>query len=255
MGEYVKGKIYRGVLTGLNEAFVIDKSTRDRLIAEDPKSAEIIKPFLAGRDIKRYQQPVSDKYLIFTRRGIIIDNYPAILKHLEQFKTQLEPKPKDHTGPWTGRKPGTYKWYEIQDAVDYYEKFEKEKLVYPNICKQPEFTIVDKGYFTNQKCFIITHYTKSLLAFLNSNLCFFLFKSILPKLRGDFYEPSYIYFKDFPVIETENEQLVSVVNEILITKKQDPSADTTVLEHEIDRLVYGLYGLTEEEIGIVEGDE
>src|SRR5690606_9648048 len=84
LGEYVDGKIYRGVLTGLNEAFVIDADTRKALIKADRKSAEVIKPFLAGRDIKRYQQPKSGKYLIFTRRGIDIDKYPAIKEHLAQ---------------------------------------------------------------------------------------------------------------------------------------------------------------------------
>ena len=84
--KYVDGEIYRGVLTGLNEAFVIDTKTRDRLIAEDPKSIELIKPFLIGKDIKRYQTPTSDRYLIFTRRGVNIENYPAIEQHLRQFK-------------------------------------------------------------------------------------------------------------------------------------------------------------------------
>jgi adenine-specific DNA-methyltransferase len=253
LSEFVNGKIYRGVLTGLNEAFVIDKATYDRLIAEDPNSSEIIKPFFAGRDIKRYQQPLNDKYLIFARRGIDIEKYQAVLRHLEKYKTQLEPKPKNHSGDWLGRKPGAYKWYEIQDAVDYYEEFEKEKIVYPNICKQPEFTIVEKGYYTNQKCFIITHFTTSLLAFLNSKLCFFLFKSILPKLRGDFYEPSYIYFKDFPIVPISSDHLENITQLILAAKKLNPSADTTDLEHQIDQLVYQLYDLTEEEIKIVEG--
>ena len=87
LGEYVKGKIFYGIKTGLNEAFVIDAATRHRLIAEDPRSAEVIKPFLAGRDIKRYQEPKSDKFLIFTRRGININNYPAIKSHLFQLKS------------------------------------------------------------------------------------------------------------------------------------------------------------------------
>ncbi len=81
--EYVKGKIYRGVLTGLNEAFVIDEATKEQLMQEDKRSAEIIKPFLAGRDIKRYQTPLSNKYLIFTKKGINIDNYPANQKAFE----------------------------------------------------------------------------------------------------------------------------------------------------------------------------
>ncbi len=78
LSKYVKGQIYRGVLTGLNEAFVIDEKTRERLIAEDSKSAKLIKPFLVGKDIKRYEPPGNSKYLIFTRRGINIKQYPAI---------------------------------------------------------------------------------------------------------------------------------------------------------------------------------
>jgi hypothetical protein len=98
LSEYVKGRIYRGVLTGLNEAFVIDEATKERLILEDPHSAEVIKPFLAGKDIKRYQLPKSEKYLIFTRRGTDINSYPSIKNHLLQFKKQLMPRPKDFTG-------------------------------------------------------------------------------------------------------------------------------------------------------------
>jgi hypothetical protein len=155
LGDYVSGKIYRGVLTGLNEAFVIDADTRDKLIAKDPKSEDLIKPFLVGKDNKRYQPPKSDRFLIFTRRGVDIQQYPAIERHLLQFKERLMPKPKDWKGrKWTGRKPGDYKWYEIQDAIAYYEEFEKPKIIYPNICKKPEFTFDEDGWYTNQKCFI-----------------------------------------------------------------------------------------------------
>jgi type I restriction-modification system DNA methylase subunit len=128
--EYVKGKIYRGVLTGFNEAFVIDEATKKRLIKEDPKSAELIKPFLVGRDIRRYEKPKSDKYLIFTRRGVSINQYPAIENYLLKFKECLVPKPLDWKGKkkWPGRKPGSYKWYEIQDTVEYFLEFEKPKI-------------------------------------------------------------------------------------------------------------------------------
>ena len=143
LGEYVNRKIYRGVLTGLNEAFVIDRETKERLIAEDPNSVEIIKPFLAGRDIKRYQKPHSEKFLIFAKRGIEIKNYPAILRHLENFKTQLTPKPKDWKGDdWKGRKPGAYKWYELQDAVDYYHEFEKPKIILPAIANSASILMI-----------------------------------------------------------------------------------------------------------------
>ena len=209
LGEYTNGKVFYGIKTGFNEAFVIDKEERDRLIREDPESAEVIKPFLAGRDIKRYSIDFKDRYLIFTRRGINIDAYPAIKKHLTNFKERLEPKPEGWTGSWNGRKPGSYKWYEIQDSIDYYEEFEKPKIIYPNICKKPEFSYDVKNYFTNQKCFIIPKDDKYLLGILNSSVINFLFAMILPKLRGDFYEPSYTYLKNFPIASANNNSSIS----------------------------------------------
>jgi len=85
LGEYTNGKIYYGIKTGFNEAFVIDSETKDRLIKEDPKSYEIIKPFLMGRDIDRYYPPQFMKYRIFARRGVKIDDYPAIKGHLLNY--------------------------------------------------------------------------------------------------------------------------------------------------------------------------
>lgn len=275
LGEYVKGKIYRGVLTGLNEAFVIDEATKKALIKEDARSAEVIKPFLAGRDVKRYQVPTSNKFLIFTRRGIDIDKYPAIKKYLLQFKQQLMPKPKNWDGTeWKGRKPGSYLWYEMQDAVDYYEEFEKPKIIYPNICKQPEFVYDVKQWYTNQKCFIISLDDKYLLGILNSKLNAFLFEKYLPKLRGGFYEPSYIFFKNFPIktIDEKNKNEKSLHDEIvqlvetmlqlqqqkqnatLATEKEQLEQRIYYTDNAINQRVYSLYGLTADEIKIVEGE-
>jgi len=254
LGEYVDGKIYRGVLTGYNKAFVIDEETKNRLIAEDESSSEIIKPFLAGRDIKRYQVPQPENFLIFTRRGIEIDAYPAVKKYLEEYREQLEPRPKDvPSSKWKGRKPGSYKWYEIQDAVDYYEEFEKPKIIYPNICKQPEHTLDLDNSYTNQKCFIIGLDDKFLLGYLNSSVVHFMYEKLLPKLRGDFYEPSYVYLKEFPVPEID-ERIETKTKEILNKKKTDPDTKTSDLETDIDQMVYKLFGLNEEEIAIVEGN-
>lgn len=249
LSEYVDGKIFYGIKTGLNEAFVIDAATRDRLIAEDPRSAEVTKPFLAGRDIKRYRQPESEKFLIFARRGIDIDAYPAILNYLSQFRERLEPKPKGYTGKnWPGRKPGTYKWYELQDAVDYYEEFEKTKIIYPNICSQPEFALDTEATYANQKTFIITSYDDGMLAVLNSSLMMFLFKNILPTLRGGYYEPSYKYFGQFPIVKDESGKLADLVElRLAATEAQEIER----LEGEIDRIVFELYGLTEGERWII----
>ncbi|OGP73032.1 MAG: restriction endonuclease subunit R [Deltaproteobacteria bacterium RBG_16_49_23] len=273
LGEYVKGRIFRGILTGLNEAFVIDAEMRNKLIRSDPKSVEIIKPFLAGRDIKRYQSPRSNQFLIFTRHGINIKEYPAIERHLLDFKAKLMPKPKNWRGTgWKGRKPGTYQWHEIQDTIDYYVEFEKSKIIYPNICKRPEFTFDKAGIYTNQKCFIISLPDMYLLGLLNSKVIFFLFQSILPKLRGGFYEPSYVYFKDFPIRpinfsdrmdKARHDKMVELVEQMLTLHKQLVATKTpddkirlqrqiNATDHQIDHLVCELYGLTVEEIKIIE---
>ncbi|PJF26873.1 MAG: restriction endonuclease subunit R, partial [Phototrophicales bacterium] len=94
LGEYVNGKIYRGVLTGYNEAFVIDEATRNKLIAQDPRSAEVIKPFLAGREIKRYNPPIIENYLTYIPWSFEIEKYPAIFSHLDIFKDKLSARPE-----------------------------------------------------------------------------------------------------------------------------------------------------------------
>src|SRR5207247_1928523 len=89
LGKYVKDQLYRGVLTGFNEAFVIDGAKRKELIKRDPKSKGIIKPLAVGKDIRKWCIDYEDKWLIFTRRGIDIDDYPAIKAHLSQWKAEL----------------------------------------------------------------------------------------------------------------------------------------------------------------------
>ena len=258
LGEYVNGKIYYGIKTGFNEAFVIDETTRQRLIQADPKSAEIIKPFLAGRDIKRYQQPVSDKYLIFTRRGIDIENYPSILKYLEQYRSRLEPKPKDFiVNNWPGRKPGSYKWYEIQDAVDYYHEFEKPKIIIPAIVKSANYAYDLNNHYSNDKTSIIPTGDLTLLAIINSRLIDFFLKQIASTKQNGYFEYKPVYVSQLPIVDPGVEsggKIRTIVNQILTTKRADPLAGTSDLEAEIDRLVYELYGLTAEEIKVVEGN-
>jgi hypothetical protein len=252
LGEYVNGKIFYGIKTGFNEAFVIDKNTRDRLIAEDPKSAEIIKPFLGGRDIKRYQQPISNKFLIFTRRGIDINIYPAIVNHLMKYRKQLEPKPADFTGSdWPGRKPGSYKWYEIQDAVDYYEEFEKPKIMLPDISLRCEALLdSDNGYYCVNTAYIIPGLSLSDLAILNSSLVQFFYSNLTQSIQGGYLRFIRQYLEQIPIIKTGI--LDEKVSKIIELKRNNPNADTSGMEYEIDQTVYQLYDLTPEEIEIIE---
>ncbi len=199
LGEYVEGKIYYGIKTGLNEAFVIDEETRARLIAEDPRSAELIKPFLAGRDIKRYEPPECDKYLIFTRRGVDIEDYPAIERHLAQFKDRLMPKPKDWKGgKWNGRKPGSYQWYEIQDTVDYYNEFEKPKIMYLVFQVKPAFTLDKAGTYGNNAIWIIPKSDNYLLGLLNSKFGWFLISNYCTEIQNG-YQLIFKYLGKTPI--------------------------------------------------------
>lgn len=270
--EYVNGKIYRGIVTGFNEAFVISEQIKDELISKDQKSIEIIKPYLAGKDIKRYEQPISNKFLIFTRRGIDIDTYPAIKQHLLQYKTQLTPKPKDWKGAeWNGRKPGLYKWFEIQDSIEYWPSFEKNKILWPGISADVTSFALDKNnYYGNDNNQLIESDDLYLLGILNSKISKFFLTQICDQVQGGFYRLKIIYIEQIPikkVIEKEDkilhDQIVTLVTQMLEAKKQLGAAQTegdknflenkcASLERQIDNLVYKLYDLTEEEIKIVE---
>ena len=247
LGEYVQGRFYRGVLTGLNKAFVVDRATRDRLIAEHPSSADIIRPFLRGRDIKRWRVEFAEQYLIFTRRGIDIEKYPSIKKHLLQYKSRLMPGVKG------GRKPGTYKWYEIQDNIAYWQEFEQPKIIYPNIWKRNKFTWDEKQFYTNQKTFIIPAANKTLLAILNSKTATWLFSHLLSKLQNGYFEPSALFMKKFPLPKNlDNQQLDEIAQQVLVLKEQDPRTDIHDLENKIDLIVHKLYQLTYDEVLVVD---
>jgi type I restriction-modification system DNA methylase subunit len=274
LDDYIKGNVFRGILTGLNEAFIIDDTIRNQLITAEPTCAEIIKPFLSGKDVKRYQNLRAKKFLIFTKRGIDIKKYPVIENYLKQFKNQLIPKPSDWRGEnWQGRKPGNYQWYEIQDSVEYYLEFEKSKIIYPEVCKQPEFSLEESKLYPNKTCFIMPGNDKYLLGLLNSRLNFFFFQTILPKLRGGFFLPSYISLKKIPIRTinfsdpadvARHDRIVTLVTQMLDLNRKLQDArleqERTMLYRQIeatdasiDKLVYELYELTEEEIKVVEG--
>jgi type I restriction-modification system DNA methylase subunit len=277
LGEYVKGKIYRGILTGLNEAFVIDCATRNRLVREDKRSAEIIKPFIVGDDIRKYHINFNERYLIFVRHGIQIHEFPAIERHLSNLKDRLMPRPKDWRGmQWAGRKPGPYKWYEIQDTIDYYEEFEKPKIIYPVIAKESRFAFDEDGRYSNDKTFIIPLDDKYLLGLLNSLLCWAYLRRLCSvlgdpdkkgrlELRGIFLEnlPIVPVNLSNPIEKDHHKRIVKLVDSMLALHKQlseaRSAAQKEVIQRqinatdaEIDRLVYELYGLTDDEIKIVE---
>ncbi len=253
LGEYVEGKFYRGVLTGLNEAFVIDEETKVRLIAEDPKSAEIIKPWLRGRDIKKWQAEWAGLFVLFTRKGTDIEQYPAIKRHLEQFREDLEPKKKDTDKK--GRKPGPYKWFEIQDNIAYFEEFEKLKIVYQEIATYQSFGYAEPGTFCNNKCYLIPEKNDFFLALLNSKLFWWYLGNLTSGLVGGARAMQMPYMNQLPIPPATAAQQAPIIERVQKILAAPDSSDIPKLEAEIDRLVYELYDLTDAEIAVVEGKE
>ncbi len=180
-------RIRRGVLTGLNEAFFIDAATRDRFIAEDPKSTEIIKPLVIGEDIKRYAIESNDRHLIWTYIGILIEDYPAIFAHLKQFRPQLERRwdKGDH-------------WWELRHC-DYCDEFEKPKVLYQDISKRGAFAYDVQGSFTNNTTYFFTSHTTYVLALLNSQLHSFYHSKVSTRYRGDYLRFFTQYVENLPI--------------------------------------------------------
>ena len=250
LGEYVNGRFYWGIKTGDNEAFVVNRATRDRLICEHKSSADILKPFLRGRDAKRWCAEPHDLWLIFTRRGIDIKQYPAILEYLKPFKKQLLP------GVPGGRKPGSYEWYEIQDNIAYWKEFEQTKLVVPAISDTVNVSLDSQGYFSNNKTSIfVCDNAAFVLAVVNSSVALWFARQVFATKQGGFldFEPRYSSQWPIPAVSSELQKPIErLVERILAAKQRDAEADVSVLEREIDELVYALYGLTADEIEIVE---
>jgi len=259
LGEYVDGKIYYGIKTGLNEAFVIDGATKERLIAEDAGSAEVIKPFLAGRDVKRYIPPVANKFLILFPKGWtkkkfgnlaereafdrVAKSLPAIANYINQYSEKA--KKRSDKGDY---------WWELR-ACDYYDEFEKPKIIFPDIANQVEATHSGETVFSVNTTYFIPIDNLSMLGLLNSALINYYFRSISNSIRGGYMRFFRQYVEEIPIsLEiTGNKKIETLVTQILAQKRNNPAADTTTLEGEIDELVYRLYGLTEEEITIIEG--
>ena len=317
--------IYRGVLTGYNEAFIIDTQTKEMILkacddsdksrkpypchtehsevsknkgvdsslstkaqndkadchadksacsiamlTERERTAKLIKPILRGRDIKRYSYEWANLWLIFvswhfpnTQNPKSMDEnekdlarlYPSLYKYLLSHKEKLSKRNKDETGI-------RYEWYCLQRyGANYYEDFEKEKIVYPNMNKEFIASYDTQRFYTNQKCFIITSKNENLTyltALLNSKLNFWYFKQIGATLGANGYEMSKIFVEKLPIpkITKENQnladELVKLVNQILALKAENSSADTSQLEKDIDNLIYKLYNLSPNDIKIIE---
>lgn len=257
-------RIFRGVTTGLNDAFIIDDKTKNALTATDPKSAELIKPILRGRDIRRYRAQWASKWLIYSHADIDIYRYPAIKSHLLPHEEAL----KRRTGGARRDKNGNlfvpYEWYELQ--VDYYKsrayrEFSREKLIWMDLTERGRFAYDNGEMFCLNTSYVLTGSSiKYLCALLNSNLITWYLNSTA--LNSGMGVPRWVRFTveriSIPKLTDEEQRpFIDLVDRILAAKDADRvwgqnPPDTSALEAEIDRLVYDLYGLTDAEIAAVE---
>uniref|UniRef100_A0A831UB68 site-specific DNA-methyltransferase (adenine-specific) n=1 Tax=Geobacter metallireducens TaxID=28232 RepID=A0A831UB68_GEOME len=243
-----------GIKTGFNEAFIIDGKKKEELIAADPKSAEIIKPILRGRDIKRYRVDFADLWLIatFPALNLNIDAYPAVRDYLKSFGRKLhqtgEVIGKDENGNVIkSRKKTGNKWFETQDQIAYYAEFAKEKIVYAEIVYDAAFYYDKSGTYPEATTFVLTgESTKSLTALLNSQLLTFAFRAFYAggDLRGDTFRYKKVFLQNLPVIKPKapaSTLFEHLVDYVQMAKSKDQNLQPAYFEQLIDALVYELY--------------
>ena len=259
-------QIYRGILTGANEAFIITTEKRDAILnacktqEERERTERLIKPILRGKDIKRYSYEWAHLWVINTHNGytsafkskippIDIAKYPATKAHLDSHYDTIATRCDQGDTP-----------YHLRNCA-YLEDFEKEKIVWAEMTDEPRFIYDNKGFYTNQTCYFIARDDKYLFAILNSKVIYF----FMHQMASNLGEGVFRWIKQFierlpiPKITPQNQELADKITDgakqILALKGKDPEANTQKLEKEIDALVYQLYNLTDEEIKIIENGQ
>ncbi|MFN9561869.1 MAG: Eco57I restriction-modification methylase domain-containing protein, partial [Dolichospermum sp.] len=249
------GKCYRGILTGLNEAFIINQE-----ISNDQE----LKPVFDGKDIKKWFTPSTSKWMIiFPSKSTQLNfgkltekdalekmrkQYPSIFYHLLKFKTKAKER----------HDKGQY-WWELRNCA-YYDLFTQPKIIFPNLQSSNKFCFDESGTYLNAPAVFlpISVKEKYLLGILNSQVIWYFLRNICVVRSGGYIEVKPQYFEQIPIPKISHRDqdiLTQLVDQILNAKKSDPNADTTALETEIDQMVYQLYNLTAEEIQIIESSQ
>ena len=196
LSEYLNGRSSRGITTGCNEAFIVECVTRDALIAKHPSSADVLKPFLMARDIQRWRvKPIDesrreaqDKWLIFTHRGIEINAYPAIKKHLGKYRDVLE------------KRSGKQEWYELQTAPTDTARFTQPKCIYADMASETAFAFDDEGYYVGSSASLLSTDELWLLGVLNTRAVSWFYARTAPQIRGPFLKFVPRYVSQIPIL-------------------------------------------------------
>ena len=243
-----------GVMTGCNEAFIINNEQRDQFIKKDPNSVEIIRPILRGRDIRSYGYEFREKFLIttFPSSNIDIDEFPAIKDHLMDFGQQR----LEQSGIPGSRRKSNYKWFETADCINYRDNFYKQKIVWQEISKKPKFHLDNDGFIIlNSALMMVGDYSKYLTGYLNSKVAQWYFKLICTELDGTNRWLKYTISK-LPVIDinlcSTLKQIEGLVIEIQESKQYIDPQNQKTIENKIDDIIYKAFNLSKDEVELIE---
>ncbi|MBL7807778.1 MAG: Eco57I restriction-modification methylase domain-containing protein [Saprospiraceae bacterium] len=261
--ETWKITINYGIKTGFNDAFIVKTKDKEAILTRERKltggsapSEALFKKMLRGEDVRAWAPLWNDLWLIgtFPSLSLKIEDYPGIHEYLGMMREKLEPRPRSHIGEWAGRKSGAYEWFETQDSISYWQDFAKPKIIYPNMTKYLPFAYDETGYFTNQKCFIITgEHLKYLSVVFNSKLFKFCFRQNFPELLGETFELSKVFFDKIPIKVPDAKELavfeplagwLALLHHIARTEKEVPlelRQWAEFFEYLANGLVYELY--------------
>lgn len=256
LGEYVNGHFYYGIKTGFNEAFVVDRATRDRLIAEDSSSAELLKPFLRGKDVKRWNTQFAEKYLIKIESS---QNKEHPWSHLPDEQAELKFKetyPAIHAWLDSHRKAlikrgdkGKYFW-ELRACI-YWEEFESPKILYPDIYEKQSFCYDEASYFSVNTTYFIPTHESWLVALLNSNCSEWIYRNMSNSVRGGYLRAFTQTMQSLSVPSTTDE-IQKQLKSLAELAAQSEGAALAAIEAEINQIVYQLFELTPAEIRLIE---
>lgn len=266
--EVVPGRASRGVVTGLNRAFVIDRETRARLLEQEPGAAVILRPFVKGRDVRSWRVEEAGRWLLLIDRGTEIDRLPAVREHLAQFREALAPKPAGWEGAWNGRKPGAYAWYELQDPVGPLVKTRGPRLLFQDIQTAPACALDETGELApDTTVWMLPTSDRVVLAILNSPLYGWYAKRRFPPALNGAVRPKLEYMRALPIAQASSAMRSEI--EGLVEQRLELAASTRGAERErmiakvstrgaeldaaIAHAIYELYELSSEERRTVEG--
>lgn len=240
LAEVVPMSPARGVVTGCNRAFVIDAATRAKLLEAEPAAAPLIRPFLKGRDVRGYRPAPTTRWLLLIDRGVSLDELPHTLAHLAQFRALLEPRDRDAPATADGRKPGAYRWYELQDPVGALIRARAPRLLYQDIQTSPVCALdVDGDCVPDTTVWMLPSADPFLLALLNSPLYFWYAQRRFPPALNGSVRPKAAHLRHLPIASPSpalRDEIEALVAQRLAAADTD-SAETTAAR-DLDRAIH-----------------